>query len=385
MDIEVIRRMCLARHLYELGISSLRSSNDLYLFSGVNLLQDAVEAFLLAVADHLVVSFKGNENFNNYFELINKKIAPKELPFKNRLLRLNRIRVDSKHHGIQPARDECNRLVESVREFFEEVSSSILGVNFSTVSTIDLLDDGEVKTHLLEAKNLLENGKIEECSIECRKAIYLELERWYDISQFKDKDDKSKGFWLLSASCNAPYYARNPEYIQKNVKNPTDYIVYDHSSLDQELLKYSVDNTAFWNIWRLTPKVYRTQDKTWIVKHDFDKLEKEILEDKIEYIFSTTVDILFAIHTKNKSVRTSEYSNCFLELNTENVPVYEKADEQSNVVGITPAGVTKLDCDFYVTGLDGSGPYWFIRCRTEKDILGIFLSGYIHNNYVKQG
>lgn len=385
MNIEVIRRICLARHLYELGISSMRSTNDLYLFSGVNLLQDAVEAFLLAVADHLVVSLDEKTPFDKYFVSINEKIAPKELPFKIRLLTLNRIRVSSKHHGIQPARDECNRLVESVREFFEEVSSSILGVNFSTVSTIDLLDDGEVKTHLLEAKNMLENGKIEDCAIECRKAIYLELERGYDISDFED--GTTKIFGIAGPFSKAPFYARKPEYIQKYVKNPTDYIVYDHSSLDQELMKYSVDNTAFWNIWRLTPEVYRTQDKTWIVKYDFDKLEKELLEDKIEYIFSTTVDILFAIHTKKKNFKTSEYRNYCLELNAEIVPVHEKADEKSNVVGRIPAGITKLKSDFYVTGLDGAGPYWFIQYSAVKDIAdftkGRFLSGYIHNKYVK--
>jgi hypothetical protein len=106
MDIEIIRRICLARHLYELSRRSLKSDNDFYLFSGVNLLQDAVEAFLVAVADSVDASLDERTNFDKYFVLINEKIAPKELPFKNRLLRLNRLRVDSKHHGIQPARDE---------------------------------------------------------------------------------------------------------------------------------------------------------------------------------------------------------------------------------------------------------------------------------------
>src|SRR4030042_5207864 len=146
MDIEVIRRICLARHLYELGIASLKSANDLYLFSGVNLLQDAVEAFMLALADFVGASLDERTSFDKYFVLINDKIKPKELPFKNRLLHLNRIRVDSKHHGIQPARDECERLVVAVREFFDEVSSSILNVNFTTISEIDLLKEGETKT-----------------------------------------------------------------------------------------------------------------------------------------------------------------------------------------------------------------------------------------------
>ena len=53
MDLETIRRLNLARHLYELGIGSLRTTNDTHLFSAVNLLQDAVEAFLLAIAEHV--------------------------------------------------------------------------------------------------------------------------------------------------------------------------------------------------------------------------------------------------------------------------------------------------------------------------------------------
>lgn len=62
------------------------------------------------------------------------------------------MRVDAKHHGIQPARGECDRVAVSVREFFDEVSSSVLSVNFATVSAIDLLDEEEIKEALLQAK-----------------------------------------------------------------------------------------------------------------------------------------------------------------------------------------------------------------------------------------
>jgi hypothetical protein len=331
MDIEVIRRICLARHLYELGIAGLKSANDLYLFSAVNLLQDAVEAFLLAVADFVGAPLDERTHFDKYFVLINERIAPKELPFKSRLLRLNRIRIDSKHHGIQPARGECERLGIAVREFFDEVSNSVLNVNFTTVSAIDLLMEGKTKDVLLDAKFALDSKDLQRCAISCRKAIYLELERQY----------------------------------------------YDHSHLDQELLKFGIDNTAFWNIWRLTPEVYRTKDDEWAVKYDFAKLEPEILTESIEYIFNTTIDIVLAIHAKKGSIKTSAVRRYYLELIQEEVPLYEKADSTSRIITTSPKGLTKLDCDYHVMGLQGDGSYWHVHDREHG------LRGFIHNDYVK--
>ena len=269
MDIDAIRQVCLARHLNELAVSTLRSRNDLHLFAAANLLQDAVEAFLLAIAGIVGAGIDQNTKFDKYFVLIDERIKPKELPFKLKLLRLNRIRVDSKHYGIQPSRTECDRLSVSIREFFEEVSSSILGIAFSTVSGIDLLEDGDTKTALVEAKTALDGGEPAACAIACRKALYLELEWRYDIAKFKD----GQPVGLLGGLSSAPYFARNMEFIQKNVRDPTDFIVLDHGDLDQKLLKDGVDPTAYWNLWRLTPAVYRTPDKTWVVKHDFDKLD----------------------------------------------------------------------------------------------------------------
>lgn len=374
MDIETVRRLSLARHLYQLGKSSLASPNDMYLFAAVNLLQDAVEAFLIAVADYVKAEIDQNTKFDRYFVLINDKISPKELPFKSKLLRLNRIRVDSKHYGIQPARDECDRVVVSVREFFDEVSSSILGVNFSTVSAIDLLDAGEIKDLLLEAKTARESGDHETCLVACRKVLYVAVEHRYDVSKFKE----SKPQGLLVAFSYAPYYARDPQYIQEEVKDPTDYIVRDHSRIDQDLLKDGVDTTAFWNVWRLTPEVYRSEDEQWVVKHDFGKLDAATLADNAEYVFSTTVDMALAIHASRKAVRSKQHGRYFLELARESVPIYEKADVGSKVAATTPTGMTQIDTDYRVGGLKGDGPYWHVH-EMAKDA---WLWGYIHNDDV---
>jgi hypothetical protein len=374
MDIETIRRLSLARHLYHLGKTSLASPNDMYLFAAVNLLQDAVEAFLIALGDHVKAEIDQNTKFDKYFLQINERISPKELPFKNKLIRLNRIRVDSKHYGIQPARDECERVIVSVREFFEEASSSVLGVNFSTVSAIDLLDDGEMKDLLLEAKMAREAGDLESCVIGCRKVLYVAVEHKYDISKFKS--EKPQG--LFAALSYAPYYARDPQYIQKNVKDPTDFIVRDHSRIDQDLLKEGVDTTAFWNVWRLTPEVYRTEDKKWVIKHDFSKLDAATLVDNAEYVFSTVVDMALAIHATRRAIRSNQNGRYLVKLAREGVPIYEKADIDSKVTATSPVGMSQIETDYRVEGLKGDGLFWHVSQMTK----GIWLWGFVSNEDV---
>lgn len=376
MDIEVIRRLNLARHLYELATASLSNSNDVHLFSAVNLLQDAVEAFLLGASDHVGAAIDYNTKFDKYFTQINDKIAPKELPFKSKLLRLNRIRVDSKHYGIQPARDECERIIVAVKEFFDEVSASILGASFSSVSAIDLLKDGETKTVLMAAKAALESGQFEECAICCRKAIYIEIESKYDISEFKD----GKPAGLLGFISKAPYYCRNKEYIDKNVNEPTDFIVYDHASVNEQLLTQGVDNTAYWNVWRLTPEVYRRRDEGWVVKHDFGKLDTNILRDRIEYIFSATLDVVLSIHRTSQATQWNQSGHYYIDLTQESVPIYKKADKDSEVAGTTFEGMTRIDTDYRVDGLNGDGPYWHV---SHYDKERSFLWGFIHSDFVK--
>ena len=112
----------------------------------------------------------------------------------------------------------------------------------------------------------------------------------------------------------------------------------DHSGLDQELLKNGVDPTAYWNVWRLTPEVYRTADKTWVVKHDFDKLDTQLLADKIEYVFATTIDVVLGLHAARKAIKTSGYGRYYLELRKDCVSVYEKADKTSKVVATSHLG-----------------------------------------------
>ena len=375
MQLETVRRVALARHLFELAEGSLRSKNDLHLFAAVNLAQDAIEAFLIALAENVGVAFDQNTKFDKYFVLIDEKISPRVLPFKSAMLRLNRVRIESKHHGIQPARAEFERLLASAREFLNEASLANLGAPFSTISAIDLLDEGECKQLLSSAQDALADLNHEDCVVLCRKALYLEIERRCDISAYKDEEPRG----LLAGATKAPYYARSMKYVAENVHEPTDYIVLDHASVDGDLLKSGVDPTDFWNLWRLTPDVFRNKEGKWYVKRDFSRLEASNLAEVSEYVFSTTLDVVLTRQTNRRATRWHQPGTFYVDLPRSGLALHAKADRSSPIVATLPAGLTRVNVDYTVNGLNDDGLYWHISHLGAGD----FYDGFMHDGDVR--
>ena len=125
-----------------------------------------------------------------------------------------------------------------------------------------MINEGEAKDYLIAAENDFSKGDYVNVLINCRKAIYVEFETEYDISPYGDEREKIMGsLAFMLTGMNAPFYARNKKYIDDNVKEPTDFIVYDHDSLDMDLLRAGISRLDYWNVWRLTPSLYRKDRK----------------------------------------------------------------------------------------------------------------------------
>jgi len=375
----IITKILLSRRLYQISLENLNSDNELSLSIGVILLQDSVEIFLLAAAEHIDADVGNNTNFNKYFDLINKKLYPKELPFRFRLNSLNKLRVNAKHYGLSPSKSETTGLLETVKEFFEEVSLQVFEKEFVTISLVDLINEGEAKDYLTAAENDFSNGEYVNVLINCRKAIYVEIESDYDISPYIDESER-KGFALMLMGYKAPFYARNKKYINENVKEPTDFIVYDHDTLDMDLLRSGMSRLDYWNVWRLTPSLYR-KDKgsDWIVKEDFRKLDEEGIKDRAEYVLDSTINLILTKHLDLKRSKTPDYRKYFVNLKNESAPIYEKADNKSKVIGTVPASCKKVFVDSKVSALNGDGLFWHVS-HLEGDL---HLYGYIDNDDIE--
>jgi hypothetical protein len=367
----VIRRVTLSRYLFELATQNARSDQEVAGAACVNLLQDAVEIFLLAAADHVNVHLAVKTDFPQYLDKINEVIGD-ELPFRRRLIEINRVRVLSKHDGIPPNQKEVAGYVSDVRKFLEQACTQVLNVDFWSVSLIQLLADDEAKNLLLEAETNFRKGDYPECLIACRKAFYVEFESSYDIQ----KDIDNPGLGLFGS--RAPYYARNPEYIEKEVATPFDYIVLDHNQIDADLTKEGIDHTSFWNIPRLTPDVYRHKEQDeWVVKHEPSKLQKEEIKERAAYVLENLVAILLARQANRRRMKgLPSFPKLYTaKVRQPNTTVYKKADKTGAVEGFIPEGITEVMVDYATRGLKDNETYWYVfhRSKTTPWILGFVL------------
>jgi len=76
----VIKKLLFSKYLLTLGEENIKVDNIIKLSSGVILLQDSVEIFLLAVVEHLQISLPDKTNFYEYFKAINKELSKKLSP-----------------------------------------------------------------------------------------------------------------------------------------------------------------------------------------------------------------------------------------------------------------------------------------------------------------
>jgi hypothetical protein len=373
MNQSTLNKIILSRSLYHLAKENFVSASGVRLSIACSLLQDSVECFLLAISEHVNAGIGQGTTFEKYFDLINQKIAPKELPFRVRLIALNKLRVNSKHYGLQPSKAEMEPLLTTVWEFFDEVARSNFGRAFATISLVDLLRDNEAKDLLREAEAAFNSADYPGSLILCRQALFVTFEQHYDARTFLEEGKSAISLALLGSK--VPYFARDKKYLEENVKEPTDYMIYDHNALEMELMKEGVDSVSYWNVWRLTPDVYRpNREAGWIVKNDFQKLESDGIADRAEYVLVTTIDVLLTVDHRRSQARSPDYRRYYLILKREGVSVYTKASKSSVAQQTTPPGVRKLFCDYSVPGLDGSGTFWHIS-HWEEDAR---LYGFIH-------
>jgi hypothetical protein len=157
-----LHQVLLCRALYTEAETYLSRNEGVHTGLAVAIAQDAVELFLRAVMkDRPTAGLKIPDEFikcMDYIDAAADRDENKYVPFRARLIELNKARVNFKHYGLIPDKADARRMLGYVQDFFDIAGDRFFDVRFSDLSITDLVSSNGVRERL----KLAEQGLREE-------------------------------------------------------------------------------------------------------------------------------------------------------------------------------------------------------------------------------
>lgn len=156
-----IRRLVFVRHLHELGIKQSRH-HEISGATAVLLFHDAIELFLQLAAEALGES-SNKWSFLDYWGRLSPKLET-PLPYKSAMGRLNKSRVNIKHHGVLPAKIDIESFSVSSTDFLDEAVQQVFGLKLEQLYLSELVEPPEARNHIKDAEDKLVKGNLVEAA-----------------------------------------------------------------------------------------------------------------------------------------------------------------------------------------------------------------------------
>jgi len=303
-----IHALVVARTLLEQA-DPLCSSDDRYLASsGLVVLQDALEAVLYALLLEKGVDDEKNLERKSFDELLGElKAAGITVLRSGSLKALNKQRVLVKHYAQLAEPAMVRTYYTAAQEAIASMTQAVLGQSLRNLFIADLLTDSEPKALLKGAEQAIKERRYLDALIETRKAIFVEFEEEYNIYGWRDYDGKEQEGLLASAirgGWRAPSWTRNKDWIEKNVKVPTDYVQIDHQNWRLQAMELGIHTVELHNLQRLTPDVFRTRrNQGWSVTYDATFGSSNATESNALYCLDRAVSIILKKKQHAKALR----------------------------------------------------------------------------------
>lgn len=170
----IIRRLAVIKYLYSLGV---QQSLQVETVAGFSILafHDSLEMFLQLVAEN-----KGDKASDNFMSFWDKY---PELTLKESIRNLKDRRVNIKHKGLFPSKNDIELSRISVTNFFEQNTPIQFGFYFEDVSLSSLITYDKVKHYIELAEKHLRNNEFYD-SLVNSKIAFLELLSTYESSKY---------------------------------------------------------------------------------------------------------------------------------------------------------------------------------------------------------
>ena len=159
-----IARLAFARQLADESRRHIRAGSDFNNGLAVSLMQDACELMLRLAVKHFDLKVRGTTTFDELISALDSAAARgvTRVPHTSELQTLNKARVNFKHFGLAPLRDDAVRLCTYAEVVLKECSSAYFSADFDELSSIDAVRNEKARGFLKEAATALAKGEIAE-------------------------------------------------------------------------------------------------------------------------------------------------------------------------------------------------------------------------------
>jgi hypothetical protein len=253
LDKSTTGRLAFSKYLYNLGVEQSTSAEPMNSVS-LLMMHDAVELFLQAACEYLDIG-KPQVEFMAYWDVLKDKLPDGGLSQRESMRRLNKARVALKHQGTMPSRLDIEAFRASVTNFFEENTPRVFGVQFATISLIDLVACEPARSKLKEAQREIEEHKIEAALSDCCLAFHFLLDDYED--RIMNRLGESTVFSDHMESLRRHGGHHYPE-LQDFVDNIRELFDYLHDTV--KILSLGIDYQKYVKFTRLTPNATKMSD-----------------------------------------------------------------------------------------------------------------------------
>jgi len=160
-----MKRLSFIKYLFESAVQQSKKPQPMASQS-ILTFHDSAELFLLLAADHLDVQDKSGIKFMEWWDRLENKLdGDQELSQKRPMRKLHDTRGNLKHSGVRPSEEDIEESRVHTKEFFENNTLLIFGIDFSEISLVYLVENKEVRESLEKAKDLSKENKKEAIKI----------------------------------------------------------------------------------------------------------------------------------------------------------------------------------------------------------------------------
>lgn len=183
-------QLLLAKRLFLIGSGYAEKDDPVSAGVSISLFQDSIEIFIWSLLKTLDAEANDKTPFTAFFDLVNNAKGNKNnssLPFKAKILELNKARVNFKHYGNLPDISEAKKFKAYAEEFLAISFYKFYSIEFSSLSLAELIPYPHIRAQIKSAEIMLERKEYGQAIAELSIAKAMLFEK---ISDYLPKPDR---------------------------------------------------------------------------------------------------------------------------------------------------------------------------------------------------